>query len=124
MPRGVLTGTLWGIYRPGVLGTYPSWVTRTPGGTGYWGYYIYCGQETLPRGDLKNIMPTVAICTGDGHVVHSCGDCQVEVPIGSRSIAHPFYVMDNEAFDFVLRTNFFVEHSQTLSLTLQAPYVL
>ena len=32
--------------------------------------------------------------------------------------------MDTEAFDFVLGTNFFVEHSQILSLTLQAPCVL
>ena len=35
-----------------------------------------------------------------------------------------FYVLDTEAFDFVLGTDFFVEHSQILSLTLQAPYVL
>ena len=32
--------------------------------------------------------------------------------------------MDTEAFDFVLGTNFFAEHPQILSLTLQAPYVL
>ena len=32
--------------------------------------------------------------------------------------------MDTEAFDFVLETDFFVEHFQILSLTLQAPYVL
>ena len=32
--------------------------------------------------------------------------------------------MDTEAFDFVLGTDFFVEHSQILSLTLQTPYVL
>ena len=32
--------------------------------------------------------------------------------------------MDTEAFDFVLGTDFFVEHSRILSLTLQAPYVL
>ena len=44
--------------------------------------------------------------------------------MGSRSIAHWFYVMDTEAFDFVLGTDFFVEHSQILSLTLQASYVL
>ena len=81
-------------------------------------------KKTLPRGDLKNILPTAAIRMGDGHVVHSCGDCEVEVPMGSRSIAHGFYVMDTEAFDFVLGTDFFVEHSQILSLTLQAPYVL
>ena len=61
---------------------------------------------------------------GDGHAVHSCGDCEVEVPMGSTSIAHRFYVMDTEAFAFVLGTDFFVEHSQILSLTLQAPYVL
>ena len=81
-------------------------------------------KKTLPCRDLKNILPTAAICMGDGHVVHSCGDCEGEVPMGSRSSAHRFYVMDTEAFDFVLRTDFFVEHSQFLSLTLQAPYVL
>ena len=46
------------------------------------------------------------------------------MPMGSRGIAHRFYVMDTEAFHFVLGTEFFVEHSQILSLTLQAPYVL
>ena len=81
-------------------------------------------RKTLPCGGLKNILPTTAIRMGDGHVVHSCGGCQVEVPMGSRSIAHRFYVMDTEAFDFVMGTDFFVEHSQILSLTLQAPYVL
>ena len=69
-------------------------------------------------------MPTAAIRMGERHVVHSCGDCEVNVPIGSRSIANRFYVMDTEAFDFVLGTDFFVEHSQILSLTLQAPHVL
>ena len=68
-------------------------------------------KKILPRGDLKNIMPTAAICMVDGHVVHSCGDCDVDVPMGSGSIAHRFYVMDTEAFDFVLGTDFFVEHS-------------
>ena len=81
-------------------------------------------KKILPRGDLKNIMPTAAIRMGDGHVVHSCGDCDVEVPMGSRSIAHRFYVMDTKAFDVVLGTDFFVEYYQILSLTLQAPYVL
>ena len=42
----------------------------------------------------------------------------------SRSIAHRFYVMDTEPFHFVLGADFFVEHSQILSLTLQAPNVL
>ena len=81
-------------------------------------------KKTLPRGDLKNIMPTAAIRMGDGHVVHSCGDCEVEVSMGPRSILHRFYVMDTEAFDFVLGTDLYGEHSQILSLTLQAPYVL
>ena len=69
-------------------------------------------------------MPSAAICMGDGHVVHSCWDCEVEVPMGSRSSAHRFYVTDTEAFDFVLGSDFFVKHSKILSLTLQAPYVL
>ena len=81
-------------------------------------------KKILPRGDMMNIMPTAALRMGDGHVVYSCEDCEVEVPMGSRSMAHRFYVMDTEAFDFVLGTDFFVEHSQILSLPLQAPYVL
>ena len=59
-------------------------------------------KKTLPCGDLQNIMPTAAICMGDCHVLHSCGDYEVDVPMGSRSIAHRFYVMDTEAFDFIL----------------------
>ena len=81
-------------------------------------------KKALPCGSLKNTMTTAAIRMGDGHVVHSCGDCEVEVPMGSRTIAHRFYVMDTEAFDFVLGTDFFVQHSQIQSLTLQAPYFL
>ena len=65
-------------------------------------------KKILPCGSLKNTMTTAAIRMGDGHVVHSCGDCEVEVPMGSRTIAHRFYVMDTEAFDFVLGTDFFV----------------
>ena len=81
-------------------------------------------KKILPGGRLKNTMTTAAIRMGDGHVVHSCGDCEVEVPMGSRTFAHRFYVMDTEAFDFVLGTDFFVQHSQIQSLTLQAPYLL
>ena len=71
-----------------------------------------------------NTMPTEAIRMRDGLVVDSCGDCEVEVPMGSRTIAHRFYVMDTEVFAFVLGTYFFVQHSQIQSLTLQAPYLL
>ena len=81
-------------------------------------------NKILPRGDLNNVMPTAAIWMRDGHVVHSRGDSEVGVLMGSRSIAHRFYVMDTEAFDFVLGTEFFFEHARILSLTLQAPYVL
>ena len=106
------------------------WVRIRLGGRKYLGVLdtgatiSIAAKKILPSGDLKNILPTAAIRMGDGHVVHICGDCEVEVPMGSGSIAHRFYVMDTEAFDFVLGTDFFVEHSQILSLTLQAPYVL
>ena len=69
-------------------------------------------KKILPRGSLANTMPTAAIRMGDGHVVHSCGDCELDVPMGSRTIAHRFYVMDTEALDFVLGTDIFVQHSQ------------
>ena len=69
-------------------------------------------------------MTTAAIGMGDRHVVHNCGNREVEVPMGSQTIAHRFYVMDTEAFDFVLGTDFLVQHSLIQSLTLQAPYLL
>ena len=106
------------------------WVRIRPGGREYLGVLdagatiSIVAKKNLPPGDPKNVMPTAAIRMGDGHVVHSCGDCEIDLPMGSRNIAHRFYVMDTEAFDFVLGTDFFVEHSQILSLTLQAPYVL
>ena len=81
-------------------------------------------KKPLPRRSLKNTMTTAAIRIGDGHVVHSCGDYAVEVPMGSRTTAHWFYVIDTGAFDFVVGTDFFVQHSQIQSLTLQAPYLL
>ena len=83
---------------------------------------IVAEKTLLPR-DLKNIIPTAAIRMGDSHVLHSCGDCEVNVLMGSGSIAHRFYVMDTKAFDFVLGTDLFAEHPLILSLTLQAPYV-
>ena len=80
-------------------------------------------KEILPCGSLKSTMTTAAIRIGDGHVVHGCGDCEVEVPMGSQTIAHRSDVIYTEAFDFVLGTDFFVQHSQIQSLTLQAPYL-
>ena len=106
------------------------WVSIRLGGREYLGVLdtgatiSILAKKTLPRGDLKNIMPTPAICMGDGHVVHSCGECEVDEPMGSRSIAHLFSVMDTEAADYILGTDFLVQPSQILSLTLQAPYVL
>ena len=81
-------------------------------------------KKALPCRSLKNTMTTAAIGMGDGHVVHSCGDCEVEAPMGSRTIAHRFYVMDTEAFDFVLGTDLVVQHSQIQSLSLQVPHLL
>ena len=81
-------------------------------------------KKILPCGSLKNTLTIAAIRMGNGHVMHSCGDCEVEVPMDPKNIAHRFYVLDTEAFDFVLGTDFSVQHSQIQSLTLQAPYLL
>ena len=111
----VLTRTLCGNYRLGgrqYLGVLDTGASIS-----------IVAKKALPPWYLKNIMPTAAIHMGDGHVVHSCGDCEVDVPIGSRSIAHWFYVMDTEPFDFVLRTDPLAQYPQMLSLTLQVPYV-
>ena len=65
-------------------------------------------------------MPTAAIRMGDGYVVHSCADCEVEVPTGSRTIAHRFYVVNTEAFHFVLVTDFFMQHFEYLFHLIRA----
>ena len=102
---------------PGDLQIWCSGYVSVLGDVNTWGYwileplYLLWPIKILPHGDLKNSMPTAAIRVEDGHVVHSCGNCEVELPMGSRSIAHQFYVMDTEAFDIVLGTDFFVEHS-------------
>ena len=81
-------------------------------------------KKTLSKEALKNTIPTAAIRMEDGHVVYTCGDCEVDVAMGTKSIPHRLYVMDTEAFDFVLATNFFTEWPEVLSFTPQAPYVL
>ena len=106
------------------------WVRIRLGGSEYLGLLdtgaaiSIVAKKTLPCGSLTNTMPTAAIQMGNGHVVHSCGDCEVEVAMGTRTIAHRFYVMDTEASHFVLGTDVSVQHSQIHSLTLQAPYLL
>ena len=60
-------------------------------------------KKILPRKDLRTIMPTAAIRMGDGHKEHSCGDCEVDVPMGSRSIAHQLYVIVSAANPHLLR---------------------
>ena len=81
-------------------------------------------RQILARLSMGTSRPTVAIRMGDGRVAHSVGDCVLEVPMGWKTISHPFYVMDTEAFDFVLGTDFLTQHPEILSLTLQSPYVL
>ena len=72
------------------------WVRIRLGGRGYLGVcdtgatISIVAKKTLSFGSLKNSMTTAAIQMGDGHVVHSCEDCKVEVPMGSRTIAHRF----------------------------------
>ena len=81
-------------------------------------------KKSLPCVILKNTMTSAAIQMGDGHVVHSCGACEVDLTMGTQTIAHRSYVMDTEAFGFLLGTDFLVQHPQLQSLTLQAPYLL
>ena len=79
------------------------WVRIRTGGREYLGVLdtgatiSIVAKKNLPCWSLKNTVTTAAIRMGDGHVVHSCGDCEVEVPMGCGTIAHRFYLMDTEA---------------------------
>ena len=87
------------------------WVRIRLGGRDYLGVLdtratkSIVAKKILPCGSLKNTMTTAALRPGGWTCgAQLRGDCEVEVPMGSRTIAHRFYVMDTEAFDFVLGT--------------------
>ena len=68
----------------------------------------------VARGLLKtfNKTNTVAIRVGDGRTIHSLGRVDVSICLGDRSVMQHSRVLDTEAFDIVIGTDFLRENSQ------------
>ena len=67
---------------------------------------------------------TVAIRVGDGRTIHSLKDVDVTVCMGDEQVTQHCKVLDSDAFDIVIRTDFLRRNSKVKVLSSQAPYAL
>ena len=65
---------------------------------------------------------TVAIRVGDGRTIHSLGGVDVNICLGDETVTRHCRVLDTDAFDIVIGTDFLRRNPQGKMLTLQRPY--
>ena len=72
---------------------------------------------------LKNFkkIKTVAIRVGDEQTVHSLGGVHVFIGLGDETVTQHCRVLDTEAFDIVIGTDFLRRNPQVKMLSLQRP---
>ena len=67
---------------------------------------------------------TVAIRVGDGRTIHSLGGIHVTICLGDETVTQHCRVLDTDAFDIVIGTDFLRRNPQVKMLSLQRPYSL
>ena len=67
---------------------------------------------------------TVAIRTGDGRAIHSLVGVDVAICLGDETVIQHCRVLDTDAFDIVIATDFLRRNPQVKMLSLQRPYSL
>ena len=67
---------------------------------------------------------TVAIRVGDGCTIHSLGGVDVTICLGNETVTQHCRVLDTDAFDIVIGTDFLRRNPQVRMLSLQRPYSL
>ena len=67
---------------------------------------------------------TVAIRVGDGRTIHSLGGVDVTVCLGNEQVTQHCKILDTDAFDVVIDTDFLRRNPQVKLLSLQRPYDL
>ena len=67
---------------------------------------------------------TVAIRVGDGRTIHSLGGVDVTICLGDKTVTQHCRVLDTDAFDIVIGTDFLRGNPQVKMLSLQRPYSL
>ena len=67
---------------------------------------------------------TVAIRVGDRCTIHSFGAVDVSICLGDETVTQHYRVLDTDAFDIVIGTDFLRRNPQVKMLSLQRPYSL
>ena len=67
---------------------------------------------------------TVAIRVGDGRTIHSLGGVDVTICLGDENVTQHCRVLDTDAFDIVIGTDFLRKNPQVKMLSLRHPYSL
>ena len=67
---------------------------------------------------------TVAIRVGDGCTIHSLGGVDVTICLGDETVTQHCRVLDTDAFDIVIGTDFLRRNPQVKMLSLHKPYSL
>ena len=67
---------------------------------------------------------SVAIRVGDGRTIHSLGGVDVTVCLDDQQVTQHCKVLDSDAFDIVIGTDFLRRNPQVRLLSLQRPYAL
>ena len=67
---------------------------------------------------------TVAIRVGDGRTIHSLGGVDVTLCLGDETVSEHCRVLDTDAFDIVIGTDFLRRNPQVKMLSLRRPYSL
>ena len=67
---------------------------------------------------------TLAIRVGDGRTIHSLGGVDVTICLGDETVTQHCKVLDTDAFDIVIGTNYLGRNPQVKMLSLQCPYSL
>ena len=67
---------------------------------------------------------TVAIRVRDGRTIHSLGGVDVTVCLGDEQVTQHCKVLDTDAFDIVMHTDFLRRNPQVKLLSLERPYAL
>ena len=80
-------------------------------------------RRLLKQAKIRKTKP-VAIRVGDGWTIHSLEGDDVTVCLGDEGVTQQYKVLDTDAFDIVIGTDFLRFNPQVKLLSLQGPYAL
>ena len=80
-------------------------------------------RRLLKQAKIRKIK-TVAISVGDGRTIHSMGGVDVTVCLGDEQVTQHCKVLDTDAFDIVIGTDFVGRNPGVKLLSLQRPHAL